>query len=118
MPSSPPAPVCTVSHRSHECSRASDALDAVIAPAHAAGSTPRRDKGDRELLVRWWGEFGVEVLDLANPTSNKIYVSIGYRRICKSLQYAFVSSAPASARRAAAGVLASTCPQRPVQCTR
>ena len=28
--------------------------------------------------------------DLANPTSNKIYVAIGYRRICDSIQYAFV----------------------------
>jgi uncharacterized protein len=27
--------------------------------------------------------------DLANPTSNKIYVAIGYRRICDSIQYAF-----------------------------
>ena len=27
--------------------------------------------------------------DLANPTSNKIYVAIGYRRVCDSLQYAF-----------------------------
>ena len=28
--------------------------------------------------------------DLANPTSNKIYVAIGYRRVCDSVQYAFV----------------------------
>jgi len=28
--------------------------------------------------------------DLANPTSNKIYVAIGYRRVCDSIQYAFV----------------------------
>lgn len=28
--------------------------------------------------------------DLANPTSNKIYVEIGYRRVCDSIQYAFV----------------------------
>jgi GNAT superfamily N-acetyltransferase len=28
--------------------------------------------------------------DLANPTSNKIYVEIGYRRICDATQYAFV----------------------------
>jgi predicted GNAT family acetyltransferase len=28
--------------------------------------------------------------DLANPTSNKIYVGIGYRRVCDSVQYAFV----------------------------
>jgi GNAT superfamily N-acetyltransferase len=27
--------------------------------------------------------------DLANPTSNKIYVAIGYRRVCDSIQYAF-----------------------------
>ena len=27
--------------------------------------------------------------DLGNPTSNKIYVAIGYRRVCDSLQYAF-----------------------------
>jgi uncharacterized protein len=27
--------------------------------------------------------------DLANPTSNKIYVEIGYRRVCDSVQYAF-----------------------------
>lgn len=28
--------------------------------------------------------------DLANPTSNRIYVAIGYRRVCDSIQYAFV----------------------------
>ena len=28
--------------------------------------------------------------DLANPTSNKIYVAIGYRRVCDAIQYAFV----------------------------
>ena len=28
--------------------------------------------------------------DLGNPTSNKIYVAIGYRRVCDSIQYAFV----------------------------
>ena len=28
--------------------------------------------------------------DLANPTSNKIYVAIGFRRVCDSIQYAFV----------------------------
>ena len=27
--------------------------------------------------------------DLANPTSNKIYVAIGYRRVCDSVEYAF-----------------------------
>ena len=26
----------------------------------------------------------------ANPTSNKIYAAIGYRRVCDSIQYAFV----------------------------
>ena len=28
--------------------------------------------------------------DLANPTSNKIYVDLGYRRVCDAIQYAFV----------------------------
>jgi GNAT superfamily N-acetyltransferase len=28
--------------------------------------------------------------DLANPTSNKIYVAIGYRRVADAIQYAFV----------------------------
>ena len=28
--------------------------------------------------------------DLSNPTSNKIYVEIGYRRVCDAIQYAFV----------------------------
>jgi uncharacterized protein len=28
--------------------------------------------------------------DLANPTSNKIYTAIGYRRVCDSVEYAFV----------------------------
>lgn len=27
--------------------------------------------------------------DLANPTSNKIYVDLGYRRVCDAVQYAF-----------------------------
>jgi uncharacterized protein len=29
--------------------------------------------------------------DLANPTSNKIYMNIGYERVCDSAEYAFVS---------------------------
>ena len=154
------------------------ALDAVVQPASAPGAPREAAPDDRELLVRWWGEFGVEALgaleqdeeqnarsvdhrltaratgsrsgklggepvsavgygsptptgvrigpvytpprhrgrgyasaltahvsaeqlaagrsfcflytDLANPTSNKIYVAIGYRRICDSIQYAFV----------------------------
>ncbi len=28
--------------------------------------------------------------DLANPTSNKIYVDVGYERVCDSVEYAFV----------------------------
>lgn len=28
--------------------------------------------------------------DLANPTSNKIYLAIGYRRVCDSVEYTFV----------------------------
>jgi uncharacterized protein len=28
--------------------------------------------------------------DLANPTSNKIYTAVGYRRVCDSVEYAFV----------------------------
>lgn len=28
--------------------------------------------------------------DLANPTSNKIYVDVGYERVCNAIQYAFV----------------------------
>ena len=28
--------------------------------------------------------------DLANPTSNKIYAAIGYRRVCDAVEYAFV----------------------------
>ena len=154
------------------------ALDAVVPPPSPPGAPREAAPADRELLVRWWGEFGVEALgaleqdeeqnarsvdhrltapsngialwelggepvsavgygsptptgvrigpvytpprhrgrgyasaltahvsaeqlaagrsfcflytDLANPTSNKIYVAIGYRRICDSSQYAFV----------------------------
>jgi uncharacterized protein len=154
------------------------ALDAVVTPAVPPGSPRAATPADRELLVRWWGEFGVEALgaleqdeeqngrnvdhrlatpgngialwedggepvsavgygsptptgvrigpvytppehrgrgyasaltadvsaeqlasgrsfcflytDLANPISNKIYVAIGYRRVCDSVQYAFV----------------------------
>ena len=153
------------------------ALDAVIPPATPPGAPRAATRDDRELLVRWWGEFGVEALgvleqdeeqnrrsvdhkltmpgngialwedggepvsavgygsptpsgvrigpvytppaqrgrgyasaltahvsaqqlaggrrfcflytDLANPTSNKIYVAIGYRRVCDSTRYAF-----------------------------
>jgi GNAT superfamily N-acetyltransferase len=32
--------------------------------------------------------------DLANPTSNKIYVDIGYEPVCDSMEYAFVSDKP------------------------
>ena len=154
------------------------ALDAVVPPATPSGEPRPATPNDRDLLVRWWGEFGAEALgelerdeeqngrsidhklaapgngialwddggepvcavgygsptptgvrigpvytptehrrrgyasaltahvsaeqlaagrdfcflytDLANPTSNKIYVEIGYRRVCDSIQYAFV----------------------------
>ncbi len=36
------------------------------------------------------GGFCFLYTDLGNPTSNKIYVAIGYRRVCDSIQYAFV----------------------------
>jgi uncharacterized protein len=153
------------------------ALDAVVWPARPPGEPRPAGAADRELLVRWWGEFGAEALgaletdaeqdgrnvdhrlasptagielwevdgepgsavafgsptptgirigpvytprehrgrgyasaltahvsaaqlaagrafcflytDLANPTSNRIYVAIGYRRVCDSTQYAF-----------------------------
>jgi hypothetical protein len=152
-------------------------LDAVVPPSTPPGRPRPATTEDRALLVRWWGEFGVEALgaleqdeeqngrnidhkltapgngialwevdgepvcavgfgsptttgvrigpvytpagrrgrgyasaltahvsaeqlaagrrfcflytDLANPTSNKIYVAIGYRRVCDSIQYAF-----------------------------
>ena len=154
------------------------ALDAVVPPPMPPGSPRPATAADRPLLVRWWGEFGVEALgaleqdeeqnrrnvdhrlgtpgngialwevrdepvsvvgygsptpsgvrigpvytprehrghgyataltayvsaeqlaggrdfcflytDLSNPTSNKIYVEIGYRRVCDAIQYAFV----------------------------
>jgi uncharacterized protein len=155
------------------------ALDAVVPPASPPPGSPRAaTMADRTLLVRWWGEFGVEALgaheqdeeqnrrgvdhklttagngialwelegepvsvvaygsptpkgirigpvytprehrghgyataltahvsaeqlaagrdfcflytDLANPTSNRIYVEIGYRRVADAIQYAFV----------------------------
>jgi GNAT superfamily N-acetyltransferase len=154
------------------------ALDTVVPPATPPGGPRAATASDRPLLVRWWGEFGVEALgaleqdeeqngrnvdhrlgtpgngialwdvdgepvsvvgygsptptgvrigpvytprehrgqgyasaltahvsaeqlaagrafcflytDLANPTSNKIYVEIGYRRIADAIQYAFV----------------------------
>ena len=154
------------------------ALETVVPPAPAPGGPRPAIPDDRKLLVRWWGEFGVEALgeleqdeaqnvrsvdhkltapgngmalwedsgepvcavgygsptptgvrigpvytppehrrrgyasaltahvsaeqlaagrdfcflytDLANPTSNRIYVEIGYRRVCDSIQYAFV----------------------------
>ncbi len=152
-------------------------LDAVVPPPVPAGGSRPATSDDRELLVRWWGEFSAEALgaldqdeeedghsvdhrlaaagsgialwevdgepvslvafgsptptgirigpvytppehrgrgyasaltaqvsaeqlaagrrfcflytDLGNPTSNKIYVAIGYRRVCDSIQYAF-----------------------------
>jgi GNAT superfamily N-acetyltransferase len=154
------------------------ALDTVLPPATPLGGPRMATAADRGLLVRWWGEFGVEALgaleqdeeqnrrtvdhrlgtpgngialwevdgepvsvagygsptptgvrigpvytprehrghgyasaltahvsaeqlaagrdfcflytDLANPTSNKIYVEIGYRRVADAIQYAFV----------------------------
>ena len=153
------------------------ALDTVVTPVSPSGVPRPATPNDRELLVRWWGEFGAEALgelerdaeqngrsidhklaapgngialwedrgepvcavgygsptltgvrigpvytppkhrrrgyasaltahvsteqlaagrsfcflytDLANPTSNKIYVELGYRRVCDSIQYAF-----------------------------
>jgi GNAT superfamily N-acetyltransferase len=153
-------------------------LDTVVAPRAPAGGPRRATAADRDLLVSWWGAFGIEALgaleqddqqnarnidhkltaagngidlweqdgepvsvvafgsptptgvrigpvytppehrgrgyasaltahvsaaqlaagrsfcflytDLANPTSNRIYVAIGYRRVCDSVQYAFV----------------------------
>ena len=154
------------------------ALDTVVPPAMPPGGPRTATAADRGLLVRWWGEFGVEALgaleqdeeqngrnvdhrlgtpgngialwevdgepvsvagygsptptgvrigpvytppehrghgyasaltahvsaeqlaagrdfcflytDLANPTSNKIYVEIGYSRVADAIQYAFV----------------------------
>ena len=154
------------------------ALDAVAPPPPPSGGPRAATAADRELLVRWWGEFGVEALgeleqdeeqngrnvdhkltapgngialwehggepvsavgygsptptgvrigpvytpsehrgrgyasaltahvsaeqlaagrsfcflytDLANPSSNRIYAAIVYRRVCDSIQYAFV----------------------------
>ena len=34
--------------------------------------------------------------DLANPTSNRIYEAIGYRRVCESVEYVFGPEAPGS----------------------
>ena len=154
------------------------ALESVLPPERPLGEPREATQADRELLVRWWGEFGTEALsaleqdeeqnrrnvdykltapgtgislwefggepvsavgygsptptgvrigpvytppehrgrgyasaltaqvssdqlaagrrfcflytDLANPTSNRIYLAIGYRRVCDSIQYAFV----------------------------
>ena len=154
------------------------ALETVVPPAAPPGRPRDATPIDRPLLVRWWGEFGIEALgaleqddeqngrsvdhrltasgngialweidgepvcavgygsptptgvrigpvytppahrgrgyasaltthvsaeqlaggrnfcflytDLANPTSNRIYIAIGYRRVCDSIQYAFV----------------------------
>lgn len=43
----------------------------------------------QELLVSG-RSFCFLYTDLANPTSNRIYAAIGYRRVCDSIQYAFV----------------------------
>ena len=163
---------------SRGCSRASTRSTRSSSLRPPPGAPREATPADRELLVRWWGEFGVEALgaleqdeeqnarsvdhrltapgngialwelggepvsavgygsptptgvrigpvytppehrgrgyasaltahvsaeqlaagrsfcflytDLANPTSNKIYVAIGYRRVCDSIQYAFV----------------------------
>lgn len=152
-------------------------LDKVVPPQVPAGGSRAAAIDDRDLLVRWWGEFSAEALgaldqdeeadrrsvdhkladadsgialwevdgepvslvafgsptptgvrigpvytppehrghgyasaltaqvsaerlaggrrfcflytDLGNPTSNKIYVAIGYRRVCDAIQYAF-----------------------------
>ena len=154
------------------------ALDEVVWPPRPVGQPRPAGAADRDLLVRWWGEFGRESLgaletdaeqdarnvdqrlssptagielwdvggepvsvvaygsptptgirigpvytpgehrnrgyasaltahvsaarlaagrsfcflytDLGNPTSNRIYAAIGYRRVCDSIQYAFV----------------------------
>ena len=38
------------------------ALDAVVPPPPPPGAPREATPADRELLVRWWGEFGLEAL--------------------------------------------------------
>ena len=57
-----------------------------------------RGRGYASALTAWVSaeqlaagrDFCFLYTDLANPTSNRIYTAIGYRRVCDSVQYAFV----------------------------
>ena len=46
--------------------------------------------GTKELLKKY--DFCVLYTDLMNPTANKIYQEIGYKRIADSVQLGFISN--------------------------
>ena len=52
--------------------------------AVTAHVTKQQLQGDRDYCFLY--------TDLSNPTSNKIYMDLGYERVCDSAEYAFVSS--------------------------
>ena len=59
--SSPPTRACTASRRSRGCGRGSTRSTRRAARRAAGARAPRR-RPTATLLVRWWGEFGVEAL--------------------------------------------------------
>src|SRR5918994_1889022 len=55
------------------------ALDAVIPPATPPGAPRAATRDDRELLVRWWGEFGVEALGVLEQDEEQNRRSVDHK---------------------------------------
>ena len=55
------------------------ALDTVVPPRRPPGGRARRRADDRELLVRWWGEFGAEALGALEQDEEQTERNIDHR---------------------------------------
>ena len=74
----------------------SGALAGVVRVGPVFTPPDRRGKGYASALVaaasgaaRGKGHRCILYTDLSNPTSNKIYMNIGYERVCDSAEYSF-----------------------------
>jgi hypothetical protein len=71
--------------------------DVVDPPRPGPGRLVTATAADRDVALEWWGAFVAEtdVIDpVANPTSNKIYADVGYRRIAAWEERVFIPPAP------------------------
>ena len=83
------SPPSATAARPRPASRIGPRLHAACAPRPRLRERPHRARLRRSSSPPA-ASFCFLYTDLANPTSNKIYVAIGYRRVCDSIQYEFV----------------------------